>query len=717
MAISWGSWAAGASGSKSRLGIDRSISSTATTTTVNFSLWIEFSGYYASSTATVTFSGGHTGSTQVALNFSGSGTRKIGDFGNTFARSYTAAQTKTTNISVTGFAGGAPTLTTSYTIPRRAYSAPAAPTSVTVTRVNDSSADVSWSAPTSSSAPVEKVNIIQQVNDGGWVYGGAWVSQATGTLRVTGQSRGNRYRWAVKSHNRDGESAWAYSPWLYQRPLEVSNVAAARSGNNIVLTWVDRNAYQYGGARIYDNGTEVATVPAGTTTWTHTAPSTAVTHTYSVEAYYGSLKAGKVSSNTVQLLAAPLAPTHLSPNGGYAVAGTSQELTWSHNPTDGTPQKNYELRVRRAGTTTWTTYSSTTLEYRYITVSTFAANGQAIEWQVRTRGEHPDWSPWSQVASFAVASRPTVTISTPTAGQVVDAATTPVTFTISRVPATWTVEVRDSSNETVWTRTDYSLTSPVTVTAGGLRNGENYTIRVWATEKVDSTVQTRAISVAYAQPDPPTLEGEWDTTIGATRITVIPPAASSPAPDTITVYRTDGRLIGTLTGTLQTTILTDEEAPIHEEAAYYATSTATVAGQTIDSAPSPTLNLGRIPELANYLTVGPLTVRLRHMPDLARVDTTTDLQLIDLDDGTPDPVAIFGPKQRATTNLAGLLLDTPAQSAQEQADQFRQLALTPDLVLLRTIDAPPVWGVVTSPQLRRELWGGYTVTLTHTKAR
>lgn len=717
MAISWGSWAAGQSGSQSRLGVDRTVTSTASTTTVTLTIYLEFSGYVAQSSATLTLSGAHSASQGVSLSFSGSGTRNLGTFTNTFTRSYTTAQTKTTNVSVTGFAGGSPTLSTSSTVPRRAYAAPSAPTSVTVTRVNDSSADVSWSAPTSSSAPVEEVNIIRQVNDGGWVYGGAWVSQATGTLRVTGQARGNRYRWAVKSHNRDGESAWTYSPWLYQRPLDVGNVTAARSGTDIVVSWVDRNAYQYGGARIYDNGVEVATVPAGTTTWTHTAPSTATTHTYRVEAYYGALTAAPVSSNTVQLLAAPLAPTNLSPNGGYVAATTSQRLEWSHNSADGTPQKNYELRVRRVGTTTWTTYSSTTLEYRNITVSTFAADGQAIEWQVRTRGEHPDWSPWSQVASFAVASRPTVTISTPTAGQVVDAATTPVTFTISRVPATWTVEVRDSSNATVWTRTDYTLTSPVTVTAGALRNGETYTTRVWATEKVDSTVQTRAISVSYAQPDPPTLEGEWDTTIGATRITVIPPAGSTPAPDTITVYRADGRLIGTLTGTLQTTILTDEEAPIHEEAAYYATSTATVAGQTVDSAPSPTLNLGRIPELANYLTVGSLTVRLRHMPDLARVDTTSDLQLIDLDDGTPDPVAIFGPKQRATTNLAGLLLDTPAQSAQEQADQFRQLALTPDLVLLRTIDAPPVWGVVTSPQLRRERWGGYTVTLTHTKAR
>lgn len=715
MAISWGSWAAGQSGSKSRLGVDRTITSTSTTTTVSLTVYIEFSGYYATGTSTLTFSGGHTGSTSVSLSFSGSGTRNLGTYTNSFSRAYGSNTSRSTSVSLTNFAGGAPSLSTSYTIPRRAYSAPAAPSSVTVSRVDDSSADVSWAVPSSTSAPVASVEIIRRVNDGGWATSGATVNKASGTLRVTGQDRGNRYQWAVRGKNQDATGPYGYSPWLYQRPLDVSNVAAARSGNNIVLSWVDQNAVQYGGFRIFDNGVEVATVEAGTTTWTHIAPSTAVTHRYDVEAYYGTLKAAKVSSNTVQLLAAPLAPTNLSPNGGFAVAGTTQRLDWTHNPTDGTSQKNYELQVRRAGTTTWTTYSSTTLEYRNITVSSFASDGQAIEWRVRTKGDHADWSPYSPVVSFGVASRPTVTVNAPTAGQVVEGATLGVQFVVSRAPASWTVELRNAAGQVVQTRSDYTVTASVSTTLSGLRNGETYSVRVWATDKVDSTIVTRSISVSYAQPDAPALEGAWDSTAGAVQITVTPPTGGTPTPSSIIVTRSDGTVIGTVPAT-GTTILTDDHAPIHEPAAYTAVARAVILGQTVDSAPA-TLDMGQIPAAADFLNWDGNVVRVRYSPGLSRSPQATDLQLIDLDDGTADPVAIFGPKERHTTSLTGLLVDEPGLPARIQAESFRALAAHKGLVLLRSIDGPPVWGVVTGVGLPRELWGGYQVSLTHTKAR
>ena len=717
MAISWGSWASGQSGSKSRLGVEQSITSNANTITVTLRVYLEFSGYYASSSGSLTFSGGHTGTVSVPLTFSGSGTRDLGTYQNAFSRPYGSNGSGSTAISLTNFAGGSPKTSTAWTVPRRIYAAPVAPSSVTASRVSDTSADVSWAVPTSTGAPVESVEIIRQVNDGGWATSGASVAKANGTLRVTGQSRGNRYRWAVRGRNRDADGPYGYSGWVYQRPLDVGNVTAARSGANIVVSWVDLNAVTYAGFRIYDNGSLVGTVAAGVTTWTHTAPNPAQTHRYSVVAYYGALEASPVFSETVQLLAPPLAPTILSPDGGWQVAATSITLSWAHNTVDGTGQAAYSLRVRKTGTTAWTTYSGTTTQSRAISAATFAGNGESIEWQVQTKGDHATYGPWSPVASFGLATRPTVTITAPTAGQTVTGPTVLVALSFSRAPISWNVEIVEVGTGTVVSQAaNYTLNTTVQVLLGGLRNGRSYSVRAWATDKVQSTTQTRSITVAFSQPDPPTLTGQWDTIRGAVQLTVTPPAGGTPVPTSIRVERLDGTLIGTVSAT-GATILTDEYAPIHEAPSYRAISVATVSGETVESAPSETLDMGLIPTPADFLNWEGNVVRVRYKPGLSRSPQATDLQLIDLDDGTADPVAIFGPKERHTTSLSGLLVDEPDLPARAQAEAFRALGAHKGLVLLRSIDAPPVWGVVTGVGLPRELWGGYQVSLTHTKAR
>ena len=150
---------------------------------------------------------------------------------------------------------------------------------------------------------------------------------------------------------------------------------------------------------------------------------------------------------------------------------------------------------------------------------------------------------------------------------------------------------------------------------------------------------------------------------------------------------------------------------------YRAVGLATVGGSTVESAPSDELDLGAFPRPANFLNFGNQVVRLRYQPGLDKAADSSDLALVYLDDGTADPVAIFGPKEHHTATLDGILVDEAGNPAREQAARFGELARWKDLVLLRTIDAAPVWGVVANMRIRLEVWGGYSVSLTHTRAR
>lgn len=716
MAIKWGSWAYGQSGSKSRLGITRSTNTTASQITVAITVHFEFSGYYATSSGTLTLSGGHSVSKSVPLVFSGSGTRNLGTYSQTFTRPWGATASRSTQISISGFAGGNPKIGEGYNLPRRLYSTPATPSSVNAGFTRDGVASLNWSISGSTSAPVTSVEVVRQSNNNSWSTNASTLSQRSGSTSFTGLARGNRYRWRVRGKNQDATGAWGTSGWVYMRPNEVANVVAARSGANVNLTWVNRDALNYAGYRIYDNGSLVATVSAGTTSWTHTNPTTSTTHRYSVRAYHGSLEAAHVYSNTVQLLTAPLAPTNLNPSGGYVLAGTSQQVEWDHNPVDTTSQTAYQLRVRKQGTTTWTTYTGTTLTYRNITVSTFASHDEYVEWQVRTKGDHANYSPWSAIATFGVVTRPTVTITAPTANATITSGTIQLAVTFSRAPVSYRVELRDGTSSTAREISGYATSTTHAVTLSQLRTGRTYTARVTATDRVDSVTVSRSFTADFPQPDPPTVEAWWENDTAEVHIDATP-APTSPRANRVEIERLTGEqwtYIGEWWEWVPVNVI-DKEAPL-SGAQYRATSVAIIELDDIRSEPTE-FTVGPVSPQADYVTFGDTALRIFHLPGVQRTSSNADIHLIDLDDSSPDPVAVFGVKERHTTTISGLLIDQPGSPAREQARAFRDLGTHKDLVLLRTIDADPVWGIVTGVTQPREIWGGYQVSFTHTKAR
>jgi hypothetical protein len=104
----------------------------------------------------------------------------------------------------------------------------------------------------------------------------------------------------------------------------------------------------------------------------------------------------------------PDAPTGLSPAGGTMVdPKVVQALTWTHNPTDGTAQTQFEVRHRQFGSGSWTSVTPVTSATSSWTLpANTYANDKTVEWQVRTWGHNATESPWS--ASATITTSPAV---------------------------------------------------------------------------------------------------------------------------------------------------------------------------------------------------------------------------------------------------------------------------------------------------------------------
>jgi hypothetical protein len=128
-------------------------------------------------------------------------------------------------------------------------------------------------------------------------------------------------------------------------------------------------------------------------------------------------------------------------------------------------------------------------------------------WEWRVRATDPwglvgSWSAWTQ---FTYADPPTVTITAPTASQVLTAGTPTVTFTSSAAMSFSRLEIRDNadgslvydSGSVATTGTSGSRATPAAV----LRNGHAYTATVTVTSTLGLTGSaTRVFSVAYTAP-------------------------------------------------------------------------------------------------------------------------------------------------------------------------------------------------------------------------
>ncbi|MGF3055605.1 hypothetical protein [Microbacterium sp. YY-01] len=355
--------------------------------------------------------------------------------------------------------------------------------------------------------------IVQRRTDGG-----AWQTIATVagsansyTDKSTGANR--RYEYRVAATNAAGQSGWSNVGTVYTTPAVPTGVTAVRQGSGILVDASGKPPY----ATAFDVRDGDSVVASDVTLpWVHTSPDPAVPHTYRVRAKRGTLVSGwSDASNTVQLIARPNAPASLSPNGVAQLGVPWVRFSWQHNPVDSAEQTAFELRYRPVGGS-------------WVTVSGGSGNSYAsafvpdvYEWQVRTKGAHPDWSPWSVVATVDVIDRPGVAVTQPVG--VWSSSVLSVEWTYfqaqSRPQSSWQVELLDSALVVVESRSGQGSGSAVSF--GRRLVPGSWTVRARAASgDVWSEWAEVPFTVVFDPPAPPSLDAVWDESQGGVPITV-----------------------------------------------------------------------------------------------------------------------------------------------------------------------------------------------------
>lgn len=446
-----------------------------------------------------------------------------------------------------------------YTIPARPVSAPATPSNLVVSRVNDGQQNLTWSRNHSTGAPY-----VRQEVSRGEHRSGVWGPWQTINDRVSGSATSfsdsstradRRYRYRVRAVNAAGTSGWDYgsnnSNQVHTTPASptAAPLAVRQGSSTIVLTrptisgaatgWQVQHEWTPPGTTAISS-----TIAANQDTFSH-SPTMSSVHRYRVRALTDSptLTSGwSPWSDTVQLLSPPSAPTHLSPNGETLDAASgSVEVSWRHNPTDSSPQTQFQLRRRIQGAG-WTTFTIQTSSNQYANL-TGLFNGNFYQWEVRTRGEHATWGPWSATANLITSARPVASVVSPDGGTVtLPSVTLEWAFfqPSGRTQVGWRVQIQSDGTvveDRAGTGAGTSWTTPQV-----LANNTSYRWRVQVQDSSGQwsnwTAWSTPFHVAFVTPDEPEVTGVWEAHHGCVVLDINPdPEDGTPATNTLNIDR------------------------------------------------------------------------------------------------------------------------------------------------------------------------------------
>jgi len=284
-----------------------------------------------------------------------------------------------------------------------------------------------------------------------------------------------------------------------------------------------------------------------------------------VRTEFAALASAWAESNEVAVLSPPNAPTNL---GGPAIRDATEDVTWTwrHNPVDSSPQEAFQIRHRIAEDSFTTEDPVASSVSAWVLPGGTYSNPDTIEWQVRTKGQHDDYSPWSAVATSPTSTRPTVLINTPADESTVGSSTLTVEWGYAQAEASpqagWTVELYDDADVLVETRSG-SGTDTSAALATVLPDDTTWTVRVRVQSAAGlfSQWDEATFAVAYPLPPVPVVAVEWDADTATTAVTVtVPdPEEGEVAADHVDVYRAidDGPFDLIATGVPLGSVVTD----------------------------------------------------------------------------------------------------------------------------------------------------------------
>lgn len=440
-------------------------------------------------------------------------------------------------------------------------------TAPTVTRTSDVSHSLAWALGSQVAGPYASQEVLRRERVGG-VWGAYSVIATLGaavTTYVDGTTVANKsYQYAIRATNASGNATSTDSGIVWTTPGVPTSPAAAKDvAGNIVVTWAapasapNAADLKYEVSESTDGGTiwtVLTTTAAGALTWTHTAPSAVLPHIYRIRAIVNpvglvgsGLASGYVSTNTVQLLTPPAAPTNLTSSpAGTANRAQAIVLSWTYNSLDSSPQTKYTLQHRAVGSGSWTTTLgpvSSAQSFYAMPPNTYPT-GTAFEWQVLTYGLHASPGPYSAVATVQISSVPGVSISSPAAASVVTTATLTVTWAFSDPDGdpqgSWeAILFEDGVPVETKVGSDTALT---TTFAYRLKELTPYTVQVRVRDSrgLWSTPDTKAFTVNYPEPPVPVItssEWNWETATIEIEISVPAPTGGEVAADHLEVWR------------------------------------------------------------------------------------------------------------------------------------------------------------------------------------
>lgn len=721
MAISWGPVQSTNGGTQVRLGLDFSTATSASSQTVVAIAYLQcLAGSVTDNYNTLVFYGGVSSSaSNVNGTISAGQVHEVGRATFTVARLHGRNNTYSVGVRLDGYTVGTPSATKSGYVPAAGYNAPERPY-LYVTRQSDSRVSITWDSTSTAAAPVHGFNLEQREDGGTWRR---IMDAADGTLTGwtdTSVSAGHVYSYRLRAIGPGGQSDWNTYVALYMTPNPPASVVATREGNAVVVTWVNAGVGDYE-THVWQGDTTAGSanisgpLKPGVTTFRVTGLDVTKEYVFRVGHVTPSGLTASTLSNTVRLLAAPLAPTNLAPNGGYQPTGVSVRFSWDHNSTDGTPQSRYEFRYRTSPTGSWyaTTSASTASSYSRTLQTT-----DTFEWQVRTWGQDTTKpSPWSNIAAVTPTVRPTAQFITPTSGTVLTTDRAEFTFSSSRYPASYVLELSAPGMDTQVLQ-GYG-DKQFTQTVHGLPNNVTLTARLVVNNKVESAPVTRTFTVKYAAPAAPTTLAHWMK--GNTGMVGVQGFSRDGEVETdhVNIYRknTDGSL--TLLGVLPPfsyTHVPDPVAPL--TGATYVAEAVAATGTTTKV----TVTVGPSPTPATYVNWGPglgRVIRFRHNPSVGvqagRATVTQEFA------GHALPRVVFTDRVSRQVDIGGTLAgfyagdtdNTPDEQARVLLDD---LAMTDTPVVLRLVGGEVYRGFVTGVKASHDLWGGWQASLSFVEA-
>lgn len=592
---------------------------------------------------------------------------------------------------------------------------PAVPSSVALAYTSDTQATLTWVDLSASNGAPTSCQIQTSVNGAAFTQ---VASIAPATSLVITAAANQKIIAQIRATNSAGSSAYsASSGAVYTTPAAPSAVSAAKSGADIVVGWANNvgfSEYQtvvwHGtmvGSTITWDGSALAAVATGLTSYTHVAPNSAQIHVYRVQAKNldtGALTSAFVQSNSVQLLAAPNAPTFGSVPS-FANKAAALVVPWAHNPVDTTVQTAYEFGYSTDGGTTWASTGKVTSGTSSYTIpaNTYAAN-VALTIRVRTWGsattggsDTTGASPWSTTKLVTFKTLPVASITSPANASTYAQATLTVVLGFTQAESATFVQATVGlySGATLLEQV-VSTTLAGTTLVTKVANGGSYTVKATVLDSngLTSAEVSSAFSVTYTVPVSAVVTVTYlaDSGIAQLGLTIAAPGAGQAAAVTVTIARTIGGKTETVIDRypVAATLTILDMTPTINGVNLYTVTTFSADGAT--AVTTVTLTLTAAEDSWAFLNSGPgFVMIINFRSNLHVVASPSRAQVLVQTAGRTSPVALFGVAEGLVVSGSATLFMNAGSTAQEIEEFIR----TAGIVCYRDPTGRRIFGTVT----------------------